>query len=132
MARMLVNPDTVLDTAQYGYSQACIASGGRRVILSGQAAVDVHGRTVSEGLQGQTEAALDNVERVLAAAGGRMEQLVILRLYVCETARDDLGQVAEELHRRFPAGPPPSSWIVVSGLALPEWLILVEAEAVLD
>ena len=132
MARTLVNPDTVLDTKQYGYSQACIASGSRRVILSGQAAVDSHGRTVSPGLQDQTVAALANVERVLAAAGGRMDQLVALRLYVCETVRDDLGQVSDELHRRFPSDPPPSSWIIVSGLALPEWLILIEAEAVLD
>lgn len=132
MARTLVNPDTVLDTAQYGYSQGCIASGSRRVIVSGQAAVDVHGRTVDTGLQGQTEAALANVERVLAAAGGTMDQLVLLRLYLCETVREDVGQVAGELHRRFPANPPPSSWIVVAGLALPEWLILIEAEAVLD
>ncbi len=132
MTRMLVNPDTVLDTAQYGYSQACIATGARRVVVSGQAAVDVHGRTVDIGLQGQTEAALANVERVLAAAGGTMEQLVLLRLYVCETVREDMGQVSDELKRSFPDNPPPSSWIVVTSLALPEWLILIEAEAVLD
>ncbi len=132
MTRTLVNPGGVLDTAQYGYSQACIASGSRRVTISGQAATDADGRVVDIGLQGQTAAALANVERVLAAAGGRMEQLVLLRVYVCETVKDDLGQVSEELRRRFPANPPPSSWIVVTSLAMPEWLILVEAEAVLD
>jgi enamine deaminase RidA (YjgF/YER057c/UK114 family) len=132
MSRTLVNPDGVLDTAQYGYSQACIASGGRRVVVAGQAAGDVHGPVADIGLQGQTAAALANVERVLAAAGGTMEQLVFLRVYVCETVREDLGQVAGELRRRFPSNPPPSSWIVVSSLALPEWLILIEAEAVLD
>jgi enamine deaminase RidA (YjgF/YER057c/UK114 family) len=31
----------------------------------------------------------------------------------------------------FPDNPPPSSWIIVSGLSLPEWLIEIEAEAVL-
>ncbi|QKH37497.1 RidA family protein [Achromobacter pestifer] len=132
MTRTLVNPDSVLDTAQYGYSQACIAAGSRRVVVSGQAATDVHGRVVDIGLQGQTAAALANVERVLVAAGGRMEQLVMLRIYACETVREDLGQVSEELRRRFPANPPPSSWIVVSSLAMPEWLILIEAEAVLE
>ncbi|UII69577.1 hypothetical protein LVW35_18060 [Pseudomonas sp. HN11] len=33
--------------------------------------------------------------------------------------------------RRFPHDPPPSSWIIVSGLSLPEWLIEIEAEAVI-
>lgn len=28
--------------------------------------------------------------------------------------------------------PPPSSWIIVSGLSLPEWLVEIEAEAMLD
>lgn len=132
MARTLVNPDAVLDTAQYGHSQACIVNGGRRVILSGQSAVDRDGRTLGTGLQDQTQAALANVERVLSAASGRMDQLVALRLYVCETARADMGQAVDELRRRFPSNPPPASWIVVGGLALPEWLILIEAEAVLD
>lgn len=132
MTRTLINPDSVLDTAQYGYSQACIASGSRRLVISGQAAIDAGGRLLDIGLQGQTVAALANVERVLVAAGGTMEQLVLLRLYICDTVRDDLGQVSGELRRRFPGNPPPSSWIVVSGLALPEWLILIEAEAVLD
>lgn len=132
MTRTLINPDSMLDTAQYGYSQACIASGSRRLVISGQAAIDAGGRLLDIGLQGQTVAALANVERVLVAAGGTMEQLVLLRLYICDTVRDDLGQVSGELRRRFPGNPPPSSWIVVSGLALPEWLILIEAEAVLD
>ncbi|MDN5597989.1 MAG: RidA family protein, partial [Pseudomonas sp.] len=32
---------------------------------------------------------------------------------------------------RFPQNPPPSSWIIVSGLSWPQWLIEIEAEAVI-
>jgi enamine deaminase RidA (YjgF/YER057c/UK114 family) len=56
----------------------------------------------------------------------------MLRIYICETAREDQEVIAQALRDRFRKDPPPSSWIVVSGLSLPEWLIEIEAEAMLD
>ncbi|MBO9332366.1 RidA family protein [Achromobacter xylosoxidans] len=132
MSRTVVNPATVFDSVQYGFSQAVIVTGQRRMLLSGQVGVDAQARTVSPGLQGQTEAALDNVERVLAAAGGRLDQVIMLRIYICETVREDQEVIAQALRDRFPQDPPPSSWIIVSGLSLPEWLVEIEAEAMLD
>jgi enamine deaminase RidA (YjgF/YER057c/UK114 family) len=132
MSRTVVNPDTVFNTVQYGFSQAVIVTGQRRMLLSGQVGVDINERTVGPGLQEQTEAALDNIARVLAAAGGTMAQVIMLRIYICETAREDQEVIAQALRDRFPAEPPPSSWVIVSGLSLPEWLIEIEAEAMLD
>jgi enamine deaminase RidA (YjgF/YER057c/UK114 family) len=80
----------------------------------------------------QTEAALDNVERVLAAAGGNLSQVIMLRIYICDTVSTEQEVVAQALRDRFKVDPPPSSWIIVSGLSLPEWLIEIEAEAMLD
>ncbi|MNV63619.1 putative aminoacrylate peracid reductase RutC [compost metagenome] len=80
----------------------------------------------------QTEAALDNIERVLAAAGGKLAQVIMLRIYICDTVREEQEVVAQALRERFKIDPPPSSWIIVSGLSLPEWLIEIEAEAMLD
>ncbi|BCL75912.1 hypothetical protein JHS3_16480 [Jeongeupia sp. HS-3] len=132
MPKTVLNPDSVFDTRQYGFSQAAIVTGQRRMLLSGQVGVDANERTVGPGLQAQTEAALDNIERVLAAAGAGLEQVVMLRIYICEAARDEQEVIAQALRQRFPADPPPSSWIIVSGLSLPEWLIEIEAEAILD
>jgi 2-iminobutanoate/2-iminopropanoate deaminase len=132
MSRTVVNPDTVFNTVQYGFSQAVIVTGQRRMLLSGQVGVDINERTVGPGLPEQTEAALDNIARVLAAAGGTMAQVIMLRIYICETAREDQEVIAQALRDRFPADPPPSSWVIVSGLSLPEWLIEIEAEAMLD
>ncbi|AMG89302.1 MULTISPECIES: RidA family protein [Bordetella] len=132
MPRTALNPDTVFDSLQYGFSQGLIVTGQRRIMLSGQVGVDAQERTVGPGLNEQTDAALDNIERVLAAAGAAMRHIIMLRIYICEDARGDQEVVADALRRRFPDNPPPSSWIIVSGLSLPEWLIEIEAEAMLD
>lgn len=132
MTRIVVNPDTVFNTVQYGFSQAVIVTGQRRMLLSGQVGVDAHERTVGPGLQEQTLAALDNIERVLAAAGATLARVIMLRIYICEAAREDQEVIAQALRDRFPQDPPPSSWIIVSGLSLPEWLVEIEAEAMLD
>lgn len=132
MSRKVLNPASVFDAVAFGYSQGAVVAAARRVLVSGQAGVDTGVRTHSPGLQDQAEAALDNVERVLADAGCGLAQVVFLRLYVCDTVRDDLQGVANVLRRRFPDNPPPASWVIVSGLAMPEWLVLIEAEAALD
>ena len=132
MSRTVVNPDTVFNTVQYGFSQAVVVTGQRRMLLSGQVGVDAQERTVGPGLREQTDAALDNIARVLAAAGGTLAQVIMLRIYICETAREDQEAIAQALRDRFPVDPPPSSWIIVSGLSLPEWLVEIEAEAMLD
>ena len=101
MSRTVINPDTVFNSVQYGFSQAVVVTGSRRMLLSGQVGIDVHERTVGPGLQEQTEAALDNIERVLAAAGGRIDQVIMLRIYICETAREDQEVIAQALRERF-------------------------------
>jgi 2-iminobutanoate/2-iminopropanoate deaminase len=126
-----INPGTVFNSLQYGFSQAMVVRGGVRALLSGQVGVDAQERTVSGGLAEQTAASLDNIERVLAAMEADLGHVVMLRLYITEAARHDQDVIAEALRQRFPVAPPPSSWIIVSGLSLPEWLIEIEAEAML-
>lgn len=130
MQRKVINPTTVFNSLQYGFSQAMEVPEGRRIMLSGQVGVDAQERTVGPGITEQTATALDNVEKVLAAVGGDLSHVIMLRLYIVESARDQQEPIAEALRQRFAHNPPPSSWIIVSGLSLPEWLIEVEAEAV--
>ncbi|KWV89579.1 MULTISPECIES: RidA family protein [Pseudomonas] len=130
MQRKVINPTTVFNSLQYGFSQAMEVPEGRRIMLSGQVGVDAQERTVGPGIAEQTATALDNVEKVLAAVGGDLSHVIMLRLYIVESARDQQEPIAEALRQRFAHNPPPSSWIIVSGLSLPEWLIEVEAEAV--
>ena len=131
MQRKVINPTTVFNSLQYGFSQAMEVPEGRRIMLSGQVGVDAQERTVGPGVAEQTATALDNVEKVLAAVGGDLSHVIMLRLYIVESAREQQEPIAEALRQRFPHNPPPSSWIIVSGLSLPEWLIEIEAEAVI-
>ena len=130
MQRKVINPTTVFNSLQYGFSQAMEVPQGRRIMLSGQVGVDAQERTVGPGIAEQTAMALDNVEKVLAEVGGDLSHVIMLRLYIVESARDQQEPIAEALRQRFAHNPPPSSWIMVSGLSLPDWLIEVEAEAV--
>ena len=131
MQRKVINPTTVFNSLQYGFSQAMEVPEGRRIMLSGQVGVDAQERTVGPGVAEQTATALDNVEKVLAAVGGDLSHVIMLRLYIVESAREQQEPIAEALRQRFAHNPPPSSWIIVSGLSLPEWLIEIEAEALI-
>ncbi|NMX93831.1 MULTISPECIES: Rid family hydrolase [unclassified Pseudomonas] len=131
MQRKVLNPPTVFNSLQYGFSQAMEVRDGRRILLSGQVGVDADERTVGPGIAEQTATALDNIEKVLAVAGGDLSHVIMLRLYIVESARDQQESIAAALRERFPSNPPPSSWIIVSGLSLPEWLIEIEAEALI-
>ena len=136
MTKSALNPPTVFNSLQYGFgfSQGLVVTGQRRVMLSGQVGVDAQEQTVSGGMREQTEAALDNIERVLAEAGGTIDQVIMLRIFIREDACSPQEQdaIAAALLKRFPVNPPPSSWILIHGLARSEWLIEIEAEAMLD
>jgi 2-iminobutanoate/2-iminopropanoate deaminase len=131
MERRTVNPVAVVDTLQYGFSQAVTVQGGLRVHLSGQVGVDADERTVGPDLESQTGAAIDNIATILREIGGDLSQVIVLRIYIAESARGDQRFIGQALRERFPVEPPATSWIFVSGLSEPEWLIEIEAEAVL-
>jgi 2-iminobutanoate/2-iminopropanoate deaminase len=132
MQRRVLNPSTVFDSRRYGFSQAVAVEGGEHVFISGQVGVDTDERVVGHDLAAQTEAALDNLARVLEAAGGTLADVVSLRIYLVAAAASDLTPVGSALRSRFGRDrPPASTWLVISALADPELLIEIEAQAVL-
>ncbi|MGM0785518.1 MAG: Rid family hydrolase [Pseudomonadota bacterium] len=126
-----INPTDLPDTLANGYSQAVMVQGGHRVLISGQVGVDAQSLLAGPDLAEQTEAALDNLERLLTNLGGDLSRVAMLRLYLAEFARYEQQVVVETLRQRFPVAPPAASWLIVHGLAEPEWLIAIEAEAML-
>jgi enamine deaminase RidA (YjgF/YER057c/UK114 family) len=59
--------------------------------------------------------------------------VVSLRIYIVNPKPGDTGPVGEALREFFPAdAPPASTWIGVTSLAVPEFLIEIEAFAVID
>ncbi|MFB7938066.1 RidA family protein [Streptomyces sp. NPDC056049] len=102
---------------------------GRLVFTSGQAPVDADGVTVGRGdFDAQARQALANVSTVLARAGSGLDLAVKLTVFVTDIADQDLFAAlrAEQYREPFPA----ETFVQVSALADPEWMIEIEAVGV--
>ncbi len=102
---------------------------GDLVFVSGQAAVDENGDTVGEGdFDTQARQAFANVARVLRNAGTDLAHVVKVTILVTDMAVIDR---VIALRREYFREPYPADTIAeVAALARPEWLIEIEAVAV--
>ncbi|HCF4374989.1 TPA: RidA family protein [Pseudomonas aeruginosa] len=103
------------------------------VSIAGQVAWDAGGRKNAEGLEGQFRQALKQVFIAVEAAGGTSGDIQNLRIYVPNLrSGSDADVLAKVLVETFGSeNPPASSWIGVQALAQPEYLVEVEAMAVI-
>jgi len=86
-----------------------------------------------DSLLEQARQALRNVEAAIEVTGGTLKDVVALRIYIVNYQPESARAVCSALREFFSAETPPaSSWIGVSALAVPEFLIEIEAIAVLD
>ncbi len=126
-----LNPPTMNRNPMF--TQAVVVSGvARTVYIGGQNGVDAAGTIVGAGdLAAQVEQVFDNLEAVLAAAGGRLQNIVKWSIFVVvgQDPRPALGIFGR---RWGTASPPPAiSVLTVAGLANPAFLVEVEAIAVI-
>lgn len=103
--------------------------GGRRLVISGQIGVKPDG-TVVEGLEAQMERAWDNLLAIVAAAGMRVENIVKVTTFVVPKGSIAAARAVRE--RKLQGHRPASTYLEVAGLASPDFLFEVEAEAVED
>lgn len=114
-----------------GYSQGIKVSEAQTVLfLAGQVAYDKDGSVKHAGdFKAQAREVFRCIKSLVETAGGRMENVVKLNTYLTDIRyRADLVPIREEfLGKKGPA----STLVQVSALAHPDWLIEVEAIAVL-
>ena len=132
MPKEHVNPTSLFPSVEHGFSQVVIASGAKTVFISGQTAWDANKQIVGRSLGEQARQALRNVKTAIEAAGGNLRDIVALRIYIVQHAAQDIGVVGGALRDVFSTNPPTSTWIGVSSLAVPDFLIEIEATAVLE
>ncbi|MGR6090392.1 RidA family protein [Brevibacterium sp. CSND-B09] len=110
--------------------QAVVANGV--VYLRGQIGQDLDTReSVGIGdVTAQTEQAMSNIAMLLEEAGSRLEEIVEVTVYIIDPRyREDVYRtMGKWLKGVFPV----STGIVVQALARPEWLVEIDATAVIS
>lgn len=127
-----LNPPQLCPT--FGWTHVVGATGGKTIYVSGQVAVDERGQVVGRGdLGAQTEQAFHNVALALEAAGATFRDVVKTSLFVVGLKPEHVPVIREVRGRYVAADRPPASTLVgVSALVGPDWLIEIEAMAVID
>lgn len=110
------------------------ARGGRTIYVSGQVPLDGRGELVGKGdLVAQAEQVFRNVETALKGAGASFADVVKITTYVVGY-RAEHRALLHQVRQKFVSAknPPASTMVGVQALALPDYLIEVEAVAVAD
>ncbi len=109
------------------YSDAVRA--GDTIYVSGQGAIDEQGNLVGRGdVVAQTRKVLDNLKLALAAAGGTLDDVTKVTVYLADV--DDRPKVNEVRNEYFKDNKPASTLIEISRFAIEGMLIEIEAIAV--
>jgi enamine deaminase RidA (YjgF/YER057c/UK114 family) len=134
MPKEHINPKSLFPSVEHGFSQIVTAQAGKTVYISGQTTWDAEKRIVGgKNLGEQARQALRNIRTAVEAAGGTLTDVVSVRIYVVNYKPEDAGPIGEAFGEFFPGdGPPASTLIGVSSLAVGDFLIEVEAIAVVE
>jgi enamine deaminase RidA (YjgF/YER057c/UK114 family) len=127
---LYINPDTLLQNR--AFTNVVVVRGGARTVYVGaQYAIDVVGNVVGKGdLQAQVAQVLRNLKAALVAAGAQPHHVVKWTMYVVQ------GQEMRSAFGVFPQEwghgdkPPAITMFYVAGLLNPEFLVAMDAVAV--
>lgn len=110
-----------------GFSRA--VRKGRYIAVSGTAPIGDDGHTVGVGnAYEQTKRCLAIISQALEAAGGSLDDVVRTRVFLVEvTDWEDIARATGEV---FGGIRPASTFVQVRGFLDPEWLVEIEADAV--
>jgi len=113
-----------------GYSQVATVTGGTIVFVAGQVALDKSGNVVGkDDFRAQVQQVFENLKAAMEAAGGTFDDVIKLNSYVL-----DLSHLPEfrEVRDKYVnvKNPPASTAVQVPRLFRPEFLVEIEAVAV--
>ncbi len=103
-----------------------IAPGARWLYVAGQTGVDPDGN-VPDGIEAQSDIAFSNMVKVLEASGFGLEDVVFMKSFL--TRREDRDGYQKVRSKYWGDIKPASTFLLVQGLARPEFLVEVEAIA---
>ncbi|MDH4147815.1 MAG: RidA family protein [Acidimicrobiia bacterium] len=124
MSRNVVPVSGVATSPAYSH----VVRMGDQLVVAGQVSQDAEGRVVGKGdITAQTRQAFENLRAVLASAGASFDDVAKLTVYVTDPGvRAEVSEVRNEL---FAEPRPASTYLVIAGLAHPDFLVEIEAIA---
>jgi 2-iminobutanoate/2-iminopropanoate deaminase len=127
-SQQYINPEAL--SRSRGYSQ--VVKAGNTVYIAGQISAGPDGTVVGKGdPESQARQVWRNIEAAVKAAGGTLQNVVKTTTYVTNIQyATAVRKVREELFQS--SNPPTSTLLVVAGLASPDYMVEIEAIAVVD
>jgi enamine deaminase RidA (YjgF/YER057c/UK114 family) len=117
-----------------GFSQiAEVLPGGRLILISGQVGLDKDGTLIRPNdFRAQLIQTFQNLQNALEAVGGSLRDVVKLNYYCMDEVSQDQVDLVRQVRDQFVniEAPPAATFVFVCRLARPEWLIEIEAMAV--
>jgi enamine deaminase RidA (YjgF/YER057c/UK114 family) len=131
MTLELINPEGL--PIPPTYTHVVVATGSRLVFIAGQEPEDEHGNVIGPGdLAVQARQVFNNVGRALAAVGARPEQVTKITIFVVGYRREHLPAIEAGRLALFGDHKPADTLVGVEALSHPDYVIEVEAIAVMD
>ena len=101
-----------------------------RIYISGTAPIADDGSTAFPGdLYNQTKHCIDIIKEAIKAAGGQLKDVVRTRIYLTDISNWE--EAARAHGEYFSEIKPASTFVEVKGLIKKDWLVEIEAEAIL-
>lgn len=126
--KQVVNPPTLPNSVQYGYSQAAVVQPGTRLVfVAGQVGMDPAG---PNDFRAQVDRAFANLLVALEASGAGSQDVVKITLLIVDHAPDRLEYLGEKRRAFFGSAPPASTLIPVQRLYAEGVVFEIDAIAV--
>jgi len=117
------NPPSLWPQNGRAFNHGVVQPEGHILHMTGQVAWNGAGEVVGEGnCESQIRQCFDNVEDILAAAGGRLEDIISLTIFFLN--REDLPAIQKVRAEKLDIATAPASIVIqVPGLVVPELLV---------
>lgn len=129
MPHEIIHPKSVHSTRGVGYSH--VARVGNTYYIAGQIALDRDGKLVGKGdVEAQCRQVYANLRAILEELGGGMQSIVKLTTYLTNPAHLQSFRNVRNATLREPF--PPNTLLFITALASPDYLVEIEAIAVIE
>jgi enamine deaminase RidA (YjgF/YER057c/UK114 family) len=121
-------PKSLADRDWSFHAAAFLMGKGDLIFLSGIGPVDNDGKTVGRGDAGaQTRQIISTIDSIMREAGGSLDDIVRMRVFATDMTKRPA--INAERAKAFKEPRPVSTFVQVSGLEDPDWLVTFEATA---